>query len=134
VQGPLFPAAQSDVMVVVIDEATYYSPPFTDKPQVAWTPYLAQVIDAVNAAEPAAIGLDLIYPVTLDQTDLLPGFDRPLLKSFLASGRSGRLVLGQARLSQQVIAPQRRQLVAAGGAANLRTLNLLLDADEVVRR
>ena len=78
-QGPLFPPEQSDVMVVVIDEATYYSPPFTDKPQVAWTPYLAQVIEALDAAGPAAIGLDLIYPVTLDQADLLPGFDRPLL-------------------------------------------------------
>lgn len=124
----------SDVAVIVIDEETYRSSPFSDRPQVAWTPYLARIIDAVHEVDAKVIGLDLIYPTTLDQADLLPGFDRPLLTALLHAGRAGDLVMGQVRLSQQPIVPNRRQLVAVGGAANLRTLNILIDSDEVVRR
>lgn len=132
--GPLFARDRSQVAVVVVDEETYRTPPFADRPQVAWTPYLAEVMGAIDTAGPAAIGLDLIYPTSLDQPDLLPGFDKPLLKAFLTSGREGRLVLGQVRLSQQEIGPHRRQILAAGGSDNVRTLNLLVDSDEVVRR
>ena len=132
--GPLFAAEDSDVVVVVIDEETYRTPPFAGAPEVAWTPFLARVIEAVTAAEPSAIGLDLVYPTSLDRPGLVPGYDKPLLKSFLKAGRAGRLVLGQVRLSQQAITPYPSQIIAAGGADNLRTLNLLVDADDVVRR
>ncbi len=132
--GPMFPAAESDVVAVVIDEETYGTEPFAATPQVAWTPYLAQVLDAVAAAEPRVIGLDLVYPTSLDRPGLVPGYDKPLLKTFLKIGRSGKLVLGQIRLSQQAINPYRGQIVAAGGAGNLRPLSLVIDGDDVVRR
>ncbi len=133
--GPLFAAAESDVVAVVIDEETYGTPPFSQTPQVAWTPFLARVLEAVDGGGPKVIGLDLIYPTSLDRPGLVPGYDKPLLKAFLKIGRrAGRLVLGQVRLSQQTIAPYRSQVIAAGGAANLRPLNLLIDGDDVVRR
>lgn len=134
VLGPMFPAEESDVAVVVLDEETYHTPPFAQRPQVSWTRELARVIEAVDAAGSTVIGLDIVYPTTLDQPDLLPGFDRPLLKAFHKVGRGGGLVLGQVRLSRQEIAPHRRQVLAAGGVTNVRMLNFLMDADDVVRR
>ncbi len=134
VSGPLWPAQESDVAVVALDEETYRTPPFADRPQVTWTPYLASIVEAVNAAGPAAIGVDLIYPTTLDQPDLLPGFDKPLFRALIRSGRAGRLVLGKVRLSKQEIAPHPRQVAMAGGVANLRLANLTIDDDQVVRQ
>ena len=132
--GPLFAPEESHVVAVVIDEETYRTRPFAGTPEVAWTPFLAKVLRAVDGAEPKVIGLDLVYPTSLDRPGLVPGYDKPLLKAFLKIGRPGRLVLGQMRLSRQEIVPYRSQVIAAGGAGNLRSLNLLMDADDVVRR
>ena len=131
--GPLFPPARSAAVVVVIDEETYRTPPFSETPQVAWTPMLARVLDSIDAAGATVIGLDLIYPTTLDTRNLLPGYDKPLLKTFYRIGRAGRLVLGEVRLSRQAIRPYKGQVVAGGGPGNVRPLNVLLDVDDVVR-
>ena len=132
--GPLFPPSDSDVVVVAIDEETYRTAPFAETPRVAWTPMVARVLDAVDGGGAAVIGLDLINPTSLDQPALLPGYDKPLLKSLFKIGRQGRLLLGEARLSQQSIRPYKGQLTAVGGGQNVRPLNLLIDIDEIVRR
>ena len=132
--GPLFPPSESDVVVVAIDEETYRTAPFAETPRVAWTPMVARVLDAVDGGGAAVIGMDLINPTSLDQPSLLPGFDKPLLKSLFKIGRKGRLLLGEARLSEQTIRPYKGQLTAVGGAENVRPLNLLTDLDEIVRR
>ncbi len=67
------------MVVVAIDEQTYKTEPFANTPKVAWTPYFGDVIDAIDAAGPKAIGLDTILPTTLDRPELLLGYDRPLL-------------------------------------------------------
>ena len=89
--GPLFPAEDSDVVVVVVDEETYGTDPINGIPEVAWTPQIARVIEAVAAAGPRVIGLDLIYPTSLDRPDLLRGYDKPLLKALFTAGRAGDL-------------------------------------------
>jgi adenylate cyclase len=132
--GPLFPLHESDVAVVVIDEETYHTPPFSGRPRVAWTPQIAKVIEAIDAAGPRAIGYDLIDPTSLDQPDLLPRYDRPLLRAFSQAGRAGRLVLGELRLSGEMITPHRGQRIAVGGDDNIRLVNVLVDDDGVVRR
>jgi len=132
--GPLFPPAQSAVATIVIDEETYGTTPFSNTPKVAWTPHLADIIDAVTEAGAKVIGLDLVYPTSLDRMGLLRGYDRPLLKALVKSGRQGKLVLGEFRLSNQPVSPYRGQIVAVGGADNVRLLNFTLDTDEVVRR
>ena len=129
-----YPAQGAEVAVVVIDEETYATPPFRETPKVAWTPMLARVLDALAAGGARVLGLDLIYPTSLDRPGLLPGFDKPFLKVLYRLGRGGRLILGEARLSQRPIRPYPGQIVAVGGEENLSPLNLLLDADEVVRR
>lgn len=134
IHGPLFPAEHSDVAIVAIDEETYHTHPFAARPRVAWSPHVAKVIEAIDAAGPKVIGYDIVDPTTLDQVDLLPRFDRPLLRAFATAGRAGRLVLGEIRLSGEMIGPTSGQRVAVGGDDNVRLLNLLIDPDEVVRR
>ncbi len=132
--GPLFASNESAVAAIVIDEETYKTPPFSDTPKVAWTPHLADIISAVADAGAKVIGLDLIYPTSLDRKGLLRGYDRPLLRALVNAGRQGKLVLGELRLSQQPVSPYRGQIAAVGGSRNVRLLNFLLDIDEIVRR
>ena len=132
--GPLFTPAQSDAVVVAVDEQTYRSEPFSGTPKVAWTPHLAQVLDGPVAAGATVVGFDMIYPTSLDRPELLRGYDRPFLLSLRQAAEQGKVVLGQARLSGETIAPYPGQLLAAKGPDNLRTLNLKLDDDDVVRR
>jgi adenylate cyclase len=132
--GPLFPASQSDVVIVAVDEQTYKTEPFSNTPKAAWTPYLGFVIDAVDAADPKAIGLDMINPTTLDRPELLLGYDRPFLLALRRAADQNRLVMGQARLSGETLAPYAGQILAARGQDNVRTLNLMMDDDDVVRR
>ncbi len=124
---------QPPIAVVVIDEDTYDRSPFQETPQVAWTPFLAEVLRAIDKAGAAVVGLDLIYPTSLDRPELIPGYDRPFLTALRDLGRPGRLVLGYAPGAKGAIVPYRGQIVAAG-AANLRPVNVLRDGDEVVRR
>ena len=132
--GPLFASDESAVAAIVIDEETYKTPPFSDTPKVAWTPHLADIISAVAAGGAKVIGLDLVYPTSLDRKGLLRGYDLPLLKALVKTGRQGKLVLGELRLSQQPVSPYRGQIAAVGGPRNVRLLNFLLDVDEVIRR
>lgn len=133
VYGPLFPPSASDVVVVAIDEQSYRTEPFRNTPKVAWTPHLARVLDAIDAADPKAIGFDVIYPTSLDRPELLRGYDRSFLLVLRKAADKERLVLGSARLSAETVEPYPGQIAAAKGRANLRLLNLSVDPDDVVR-
>jgi adenylate cyclase len=132
--GPLFPPSKSDVVVVAIDEQTYRTEPFANTPKVAWTPYYGFVIDAVDAAGPKAIGLDTILPTTLDRPELLLGYDRPFLLSLRKAAMQNHLVMGETKLSGQILAPYAGQILAANGQDNVRLLNMPMENDDVVRR
>ncbi len=132
--GPLFPPSKSDVAVVAVDEQTYRTPPFANTPKDAWTPYLGAIIDAVNAADPKAIGLDVIFPTSLDRPELILGYDRPFLLSLRRAAQQNRLVLGEAQLSGTSVAPYPGQVLAAQGPDNVRLLNIPPEDDDVMRR
>ena len=125
-------AIDRDIALVVIDEVTHNRPPFSETPEVAWTPYIAQVLDTVSASGAAIVGFDIIFPKTLATPDLVPGFDRPFLRSIFELGREGRLVLGEVRLSDQLIAPYEGQILAVGGAQNVSPLHFKPDIDGVI--
>lgn len=122
------------VALVVIDEVTHNTAPFSETPEVAWTPYLAEVITAIDEGGATVIGLDMIFPKTIAGRGLAPGFDRPFLQALAKSGRAGKLVLAEARLSATPIRPYEGQVLAVGGAANVRPVHLTPDKDDVVRR
>ncbi len=120
--------------VIIIDETTHNTPPFSETPEVAWTPHLGAVINAVDDADPAVIGLDMIYPKSLAGRGLAPGYDRVFLQALAKAGRSGRLVLSETRLSETPIRPYAGQEIAVGGPENIRPVHLTPDPDNVVRR
>ncbi|MGZ6014429.1 MAG: CHASE2 domain-containing protein [Phenylobacterium sp.] len=133
--GPLFPPSRSDVVIVGIDEQTYETEPFANTPKVAWTPYIGNVLSAIDAAGPKAIGLDTLFSTSLDRPQLLLGYDRPFLLALRSAADSNHVVLGETRLSGQVLAPYAGQVMAVRGQDNVRMLNLYVDkSDDVVRR
>ncbi|MFA5122629.1 CHASE2 domain-containing protein [Zavarzinia sp.] len=131
--GPLFAPEQSDVVLIAIDEQTYHVEPFAGTPKVAWTPELAKVLDGAVAAGAVAVGFDVVFPVTLDRPDLLSGRDKPFLISLRRAADQGKVVLGEARLSREVLRPHPAQQIAVRGDGNIRLLNLRFDPDDVVR-
>ena len=122
------------VALIVIDEITHNTPPFSVIPEVAWTPQMGEVISAIHDADPLVIGLDMIFPKTIATRSLAPGYDRPFLQSLAKAGRDGKLVISEARLSETPIAPYSGQVLAIGGGENIKPVHLTPDSDNVVRR
>ena len=131
--GPVYDWRKAPVAVIAYDEETHQTPPFANRPEVAWTPYLGQVLDAVRAAGPTSIGMDLVYPTTLDQKDLLPGFDRPFLGALFRAAQESKIVQGNVYVSKSAIVANRKQFAMVGDAANVRSLSLAQDRDTVIR-
>jgi adenylate cyclase len=126
------PPAQSAVAVVAIDEETYHTPSFRDYPSAAWTKQLAGVLNALIAADAAVVGFDVIFATSIDP--LSPGWDREFLVALRAAARSGKVVLGEVQHQQFPIHPFAAQIFAVGGERNIRSVNLFLDRDGVIRR
>ena len=132
--GPAYDWRRAPVAVIVYDEETHQTPPFVNRPEVAWTPYLGQVIDAVRAAGPVVMGVDIVYPTTLDQKDLLPGFDNPYLAALYRARQENEIVLGDVFVSKSAIIANQKQFAVTGYAQNVRSLSLVQDRDSVIRR
>ncbi len=131
---PVRAAASNAVAVVAIDEATYRAPGFAGLPKVMWTPQIATVQDNILNAGATAFGWDIILPTSASTYVADKRFDLPLMKSLSQWGRGERKVLlGDVSVGADVIAPYRAFVLAVGGAANLRSLNLPLDGDGVAR-
>lgn len=118
------------VAVVALREETYRTPPFKDRPKVAWTPQFGSVLAGLDQGGAAVIGMDEIFPTTLDHPDLLKNHDRAFRQALFALAPAGRIVLG---FSQPGVWPDRSQVIAAGQGRNLRPINMVFDADNVVR-
>lgn len=125
---------ESRVAVVAIDEATHAAKPFAGLPKVMWTPQLATVQDMLLAGGAKVIGWDLILPTSASTYVADRKFDVPLLKSLSAASKDGRLVLGTASFAGNTIAPHGLFAWSAGGAANLRSVNVAPDPGGVLRR
>jgi adenylate cyclase len=124
----------SATVIVALDENTYATPPFAGLPKVMWTPQIATVQNAILAAGARVIGWDLILPTSAATYVADKNIDRELLKSFASAKQKGRVVLGTAQVGETLIQPHRLFSWAAGGARNLRSLNVLPDAGGIVRR
>lgn len=125
-------AADSPVVVVAIDEASYRTPPFDGIPKVLWAPQISKVQDAVLNAGATVFAYDLVFPTSTQ--DFVPGLEKPLLRSLGRAARDGSLLLGKVQHGDTPILPSRMQQLVVGGAANIRALNLPNDKDDVIRR
>ena len=127
----------SNVVVVAIDEETYEVSPFASKPKITWTPQLASIQNAIIAAEPSAIGYDIIYATSLES--LQKGYDKPFLKSLHKASRKNKIVLGYTHYqnglrihpfgSSSFVVQNRKT-----NDNNMRPLNMVVDSDDVIRR
>ncbi len=129
--GPRHQAADAKVALVLIDEATYDTPPFAGLPKDLWTPQFGRVIAALDHAGAAAIGFDILLPTSLaayqDDHDL--AFQTALHDA----ADDHRLVLAKLRSANKMQLPSPIQMRIVS-AANVRATNVWRDDDDIVRR
>ncbi len=134
----------SSVVVVAIDEESYRTPPFQGTPTIAWTRELGRVLTAVIEGGASVVGFDIVYPVSIEQSELsfgdqtlgarLRGFDRDFLRALALAARDGKVVLGEIQHRDLPILPSPGQRAAVGYQRNIRALNVYNDRDDIVRR
>jgi adenylate cyclase len=137
-------AAQSPVVIVALDEDTYRSKPFAGTPSVAWTREIGRVITAIVDGGARVIGFDVVFPSTIEQSEIpfgtetlgarLRGFDRDFLRAVASAAAKGKLVLGEVQAQERPLGPSDPQRLAVASQDNIRPLNLYTDPDGVVRR
>jgi adenylate cyclase len=142
--GPSQALESSPSVVIALDEETYRTLPFAGTPSISWTGAIARVLDAVIDGGAKVVGFDVVFPTSLEQSEVkigdatlgerVRGLDREFLRSLSRAARSGQVVLGEAQHGNQPIAPSPGQRIAVGQRRNIRTLNVYTDPDDVVRR
>lgn len=125
-----------EVAIIAIDEETYRDEHFRNLPQALWTPELGPVLDAVLAAKPKAVGVDIIIGTTADS--IAPGYDRPWLMALKRGAEENRIVLGFSQNQAEPILPTIQQRKAVkdfyNTYLNQAPANTVTDPDGVVRR
>jgi len=150
--GPRRGPAEARVALVLIDEDTYAVRPFKGKPKNVWTPFYADVLQAIGNAKPDVIGFDIALSTSIDDilrnyltdylkshlpgTDVeaLPSYDGSFLTALHTLGPAGRLVMTKFQGQGPPIEPPVQQIMMLGGRGNVRSANMDEDADGVVRR
>ena len=142
--GPARAPATSPTVIVALDEEAYRTPPFIGTPGVFWTREIGRVVTAVIDGGAKVVGFDVVFPTSIEQSELpfgdetlgakLRGFDRDFLRALATASQSGKIVLGQVQHQDQPILPSPGQRAAVGHMRNIRALNVYTDRDNVVRR
>ncbi|HXZ14368.1 MAG TPA: adenylate/guanylate cyclase domain-containing protein [Roseiarcus sp.] len=142
--GDAHEARSSPTAVIALDEETVRTPPFKGTPIVAWTGELGRVLGAVLNGGAKVVGFDVIFPTTIEDSDIafgdgtigerMRGFDRDFLRALAAGAAENKVVLGAIRTSDDLILPAAGQRAAVGQMRNVRFLNVYGDADGIVRR
>ena len=83
----------SPAVVIALDEETYRTPPFAERPVVLWTPQIATVLDAVISGGARVVGFDVILPQSIES--VARGYDREFLISLRNAARQSKVVLGK---------------------------------------
>jgi class 3 adenylate cyclase/CHASE2 domain-containing sensor protein len=142
--GPIHKPDSSPAVVVALDEETYRAPPFAGTPSVTWTREIGAVLGAIIAGGAKVVGFDIVYPTSIEQSEIpfgdqtlgakVRGFDGDFLRALAAGGRAGKVVLGEAQHGPFPVQPSPGQRIAVGGYRNIRSLNAYTDSDDVIRR
>ena len=130
--GQQHSTGSSPAVVIALDEETYRTPPFAERPVVLWTPQIAAVLDAVIGGGAKVVGFDIILPQSVES--VARGYDREFLLSLRNAARQSKVVLGKLQHELLPIKPFPGQSFAVGHQQNIRSNNLFRDDDEVVRR
>lgn len=120
----------NDVVVVGIDEAAFarFREPFA-----LWHPHLGRFLEAMAAAQPSVVGLDIVLPDRSYQS-LAPGYDQALLQGLVAVRGKVPVILSQSLDDQGRVRPVFPPFVAVAGADATAFPLVCLDWDGVPRR
>ena len=142
--GQMHDPRSSPTVVVALDEESYRTPPFAGTPNVTWTREIGRVLTAVVAGGAKVVGFDVVFPTSIEQSEIpfgdetlgekVRGFDRDFLRALALAARANKLVLGEIQHGDQPILPAPGQRIAVGQQQNIRPLNVYNDPDDVVRR
>jgi adenylate cyclase len=126
---------QKDVVLIGIDPA---SDERFKEPPVFWHRHYARVLLGLAAAEPAAVGVDIVLP-DRSYNDILPGSDNALVSAIFALRQRTLLVYVQGVHDSgpdrgQTIKTLPIYLVALGSAKNSGVDQQLKDPDNIARR
>jgi adenylate cyclase len=136
--------ASSSAVVVAIDEESYRTPPFRGSPTLTWTGATGRVLDAVLEGGSKVVGFDIVFPTSIEQSEIpfggsvlgekVRGFDRNFLRSLAAAASVRKVVLGEVLRGDEPIRPSPGQRIAVHQQDNIRPLNVYTDRDDIVRR
>src|SRR6201982_3714179 len=142
--GSMHKTPDSPTVVVALDEETYRTPPFAGTPAITWSTEIGQVLTAILGGDAKVVGFDIVFHTSIEQSEVpvsggtlggrLRGFDRDFLRALARGARDGKVVLGEAQHRDFPILPSPAQRIAVGQTANIRSLNVYNDPDDVVRR
>jgi adenylate cyclase len=123
------PPAQ-EVALVGIDATTVQQFP---EPLAMWHRHFADLLHALGALRPAAVGLDVVLPErSYDQ--LVPGYDRELIRAVAEAKRRYPLVVGLSVDSARHPRPLLPAIEAIVGTENAGLILWPVDADHHLRR
>jgi class 3 adenylate cyclase len=136
--------AAAPAVAIVIDEPSFFVPPFKGSPVLTWTREIGRVLTATIEGGAKVVGFDIVFPALIEQSEMpfgddilgarMRGFDRDYLRALASGARAGKVVLGEVLHRNQPIRPSPGQRIAVGHDRNIRPLNAYSDADFVVRR
>ena len=142
--GNRYNPAVSPTVVVAIDEESYRAAPFRGTPTMTWTGEIGRVLNAIVEGGAKVVGFDIVIPNSLEQSEIpfgegmlgerVRGFDRDFLRALATATAPGKVVLGEQLRGNDPIRPSPGQRIAVRQQQNIRPLNSLTDADDVVRR
>src|SRR5580693_3366851 len=97
--GPARAPASSPVVVIALDEETYRTPPFAGTPYVTWTREIGSVLSAIIAGGAKVVGFDIVFPTSIEQSEIpfgdetlgakVRGFDGDFLRALALGARAG---------------------------------------------
>src|SRR5947207_15982919 len=113
--GQMRDPRSSPTVVVALDEESYRTSPFAGTPNVTWTREIGRVLTAVVAGGAKVVGFDLVFPTSIEQSEIpfgdgtlgekVRGFDRDFLRALALAARANKLVLGEIQHGDQPILP-----------------------------
>jgi class 3 adenylate cyclase len=129
--GDRHPAADTDVVVVNIDQATFDDPAFKEVPWGLWAPQFAAVLNALDQSGAKVIGADIIFSATAEKA--IRGYDTPLFEVLHRLSGEERILLAQTDAGNKVFGPNRFIQALVGYQRNIRSVNVPISLDGVVR-
>ncbi|MDD4928541.1 MAG: adenylate/guanylate cyclase domain-containing protein [Gallionella sp.] len=121
---------QNDVVIVGIDEATFAA---FREPFVLWHPHFGKLFQALAAAHPSLVGLDVVLPER-SYHFLIPRYDQPLLQGLAQLKSQSSVLLGRSVDGDGNFRKIFPPYVSVAGSDSLASVMVCLDNDGIARR